>query len=185
VKAGIVTLAVALAAAPAWDIRVGPREEPGQPLVIVGHVRQDRGTPGLAGMRVYAYHADARGDYFLPGHDREGPRLRGTAVTNDKGEFRITTTMPGTYEGGPPHVHFEVWGEKTPRMAFVMNLMPPVKAKPDSGSFYDRYMSQRAAPTAAPTSAWATHPLLEDAHGVLHGGYEIYLKWGIKMPAKK
>jgi protocatechuate 3,4-dioxygenase beta subunit len=172
--------AAAMAAAPqAWDLQIGPAGEPGTRLEVIGHVRRDRGSPGLGGMHVFAYHADSKGLYALPGHEKEGARLAGTAVTNQRGEFRIRTTMPGAYGGGPPHIHFEVWGNGVPRKAFVMNLMTAAKTEPDTGSVFDRAIARASAP---PEGGFQ---LIRDAHGVLHGGYEIYLRWGMTIPGAK
>jgi hypothetical protein len=173
--------AAAMAATtPSWDIQLAPNTEPGSRLVVMGHVRMDRGTPGLAGVHVYAYHADGHGYYALPGHEKEGPRLAGTAVTNERGEYRLRTVVPGAYGGGPPHIHFEVWGKGMPRKAFVMNLMPIETSKPppDTASLYERYALRRQAHLSPVTG----YQLLRDEKGVLHGAYEIFWKWGMLVP---
>lgn len=172
----------ALATAPSWDIQLAPDSEPGKRLVVVGHVRMDHSAPALAGVHVYAYHADGHGTYALPGHEKEGPRLAGTAVTNERGEYRIRTIVPGVYEG-PAHIHFEVWGKGMARKAFVMNIMSldTSQATPDTGTLYDRYVATRQKPLS---QGYGVH-LVRDDHGVYHGAYEIYWKSGYMIPETK
>lgn len=179
----LVSVAAVAASTPSWDIQLAPDSEPGPRLVVVGHVRMDHSTPALAGVHVYAYHADGHGYYALPGHEKEGPRLAGTAVTNERGEFRIHTIVPGIYEGGPAHIHFEVWGKGMARKAFVMNLMSldTSQAPPDTGTLYDRYVATRQKPLYQGNGV----RLVRDDHGVFHGGYEIYWKRGYLVPERK
>lgn len=50
-----------------WDIVVAPAGEPGERLVVTGHVVSRADRSPLAGIMVYVYHADAKGDYQLRG----------------------------------------------------------------------------------------------------------------------
>lgn len=103
-----------------WDIEIGPPSEPGERLVVTGRVVSMYDGKPLAGMTVYAYHADAKGDY---GNDKAGPRLCGILITNARGEYQIRTSMPGGYEGYPAHLHYEVWGPHVSHQHAFVNLM--------------------------------------------------------------
>lgn len=99
------------------SIRLAPRNEPGERIVIEGRVVGRDGRP-LPGIKIYAYHADARGLYtpVAPGRgvgNEADPRLCGVLRTNAGGFYRIDTVRPCTIrnlEGGEPHVHFELSG---------------------------------------------------------------------------
>ncbi|HKQ57561.1 MAG TPA: hypothetical protein VJY35_06810 [Candidatus Eisenbacteria bacterium] len=110
-----------------WDIVVGPASEPGERLEVTGHVRSTMDNRPLAGITVYVYHADARGEYNPD--QRQPPRLCGILRTNASGAYRIRTSMPGGYGGFPGHIHFEVWGPRVTRQHLFVNLVP---AKDDS-----------------------------------------------------
>lgn len=87
----------------------GPKE-PGEPLVLEGTVRDPDGAPA-AGVIVYAYQADARGQY--PGRTarRVHGTLRGFARTGADGRYRFTTIRPASYpvpDAPPQHIHMHV-----------------------------------------------------------------------------
>jgi protocatechuate 3,4-dioxygenase beta subunit len=69
----------------------------------------------VAGVTVYAYHADAKGSYNKPGVKE--PRIRGWATTDAQGRFELRTIRPGTYGiiDGAPHIHFELTGGGYPK----------------------------------------------------------------------
>lgn len=94
--------------------RIAPPGEPGQPLIIDGTVRDQRGEPA-PGIIVYAYHTDASGIYRqldnAPGEwARRHGQLRGWAKTDSLGHYRFITIRPGHYPGrdAPEHVHMHV-----------------------------------------------------------------------------
>ncbi len=63
----------------------------------------------LAGHAIYLWHADADGKYSL--YDLPDQNfLRGVVLTDAKGVARVTTIVPGCYDGRWPHIHFEVFG---------------------------------------------------------------------------
>jgi protocatechuate 3,4-dioxygenase beta subunit len=106
-----------------WDIRVGPRGEPGEPLVVTGRVLSRQTNAPLAGVTVYTYHADINGQYNAQRNEGGEPRLCGVLRTNDSGQYRIRTPMPGGYAGALPHIHFEVWGTGVARQMLFVNLV--------------------------------------------------------------
>jgi protocatechuate 3,4-dioxygenase beta subunit len=57
----------------------------------------------IAGARVDVWHADARGTY-----DMESWRHRGHQRTDEQGQFRFRTVMPGAPPGRAPHVAIRV-----------------------------------------------------------------------------
>ncbi|MBY4573343.1 catechol 1,2-dioxygenase [Gordonia paraffinivorans] len=71
-------------------------DEKGDRLVWNGQVRSIDGSP-LAGAKVELWHADADGYYsqFAPGIPEWN--LRGTFITDDQGNFEITTIRPAPY----------------------------------------------------------------------------------------
>lgn len=84
-------------------------DEPGDPLVVEGTVRDARGQP-IAGALVYAFQTDARGIYSPRGEAE--PRLFGYARTGDDGTYGFRTIRPGHYpdmeESVEQHIHFEI-----------------------------------------------------------------------------
>jgi len=94
--------------------RIAPAEEPGEPLVIEGTVRDATGR-AVPGIVVYAYHTDARGVY-PSGNGARGEearrhgRLRGWARSDAEGRYRFDTIRPASYPDTdiPQHVHMHV-----------------------------------------------------------------------------
>jgi intradiol ring-cleaving dioxygenase-like protein len=107
-----------------WDIEVAPSGEPGERLIVTGRVVSAGEGKPLSGITVYVYHADAKGNYNLPGHEKEPPRLCGILITNARGEYRIRTRMPGGYSGFAAHIHYEIWGPHVSRQHAFVNLVP-------------------------------------------------------------
>jgi protocatechuate 3,4-dioxygenase beta subunit len=94
--------------------KIAPSGEPGQSMQIVGTVRDKIGNP-IPGVIVYAYHTNAGGVYPLDekykgqAAYRHG-RLRGWAVTDDRGEYGFDTIRPAGYPNSdlPAHVHMHI-----------------------------------------------------------------------------
>ncbi len=85
-------------------------DEPGEPLVLAGTVRDARGEP-IAGALLSLYHTDAAGWYAPGTTDAANPRLFGRVRTDRAGRYRVRTVMPGHYADaprGPAHVHLDV-----------------------------------------------------------------------------
>jgi len=87
--------------------RIAPKDQPGEPLVIEGTVRNPDGTPA-PGIVVYAYHTDVGGIY--PRSDTRHGALRGWVITDDSGSYRFDTIRPGAYPNRqiPQHIHMHV-----------------------------------------------------------------------------
>lgn len=87
--------------------RIAPPDEPGEPLIIEGVVRDRDGSPA-PGIVVYAYHTNSGGKY-PPGSTRHG-KLRGWALTDEQGRYRFDSIRPGSYPSrrAPQHVHMHV-----------------------------------------------------------------------------
>jgi protocatechuate 3,4-dioxygenase, beta subunit len=80
--------------------------EPGTRLIVTGRVWDHTGAHGVPGVKLYAYHTDAKGVYGpVPNH----PRLEGHVVTDSEGRFEWRTIRPMPYPGGgnPAHIHIE------------------------------------------------------------------------------
>jgi len=92
---------------PGASVRIGPPDEPGEPMVIEGTVRRLDGK-AASGIIVYAYHTDFQGIYPVAA-TRHG-RLRGWAKTDENGYYRFETIRPGPYPSRdlPQHVHMHV-----------------------------------------------------------------------------
>ena len=73
--------------------------DPGQPLFIRARVLDVQGKP-VPGAVVELWHADKDG--FV-----ETGQFRAQVQTSEKGEFRLTTVLPG-YIFGPRHIHFKI-----------------------------------------------------------------------------
>jgi protocatechuate 3,4-dioxygenase beta subunit len=91
----------------ASSTRIAPATEPGEPLAIDGVVRDAAGKP-VAGVVVYAYHTNAKGEY-PPGQTPNGT-LRGWTITSKDGAYHFDTIRPASYPNTkiPQHVHLHV-----------------------------------------------------------------------------
>jgi hypothetical protein len=128
-----------------WDVEIAPRSEPGPRLVISGRVF---GLDSLAMVhaKLYAYHADGEGRYTLTPHSFN--RIAGVLLTNERGEYRIRTIVPGQYEG-LGHVHVELWdGEKPIRTTFF-SLYNSTNTPPVPGRRAVRYADKEFKVTMA------------------------------------
>ena len=87
--------------------RIGPPEEPGEPLILEGVVRRLDDSPA-DGIIVYAYHTNADGVY--PKAATFHGRLRGWARTDSEGRYRFKTIRPAGYPDGAEcaHIHLHV-----------------------------------------------------------------------------
>jgi protocatechuate 3,4-dioxygenase beta subunit len=67
----------------------------------------------MAGAKIELWQANAAGRYSHPQDDNPAPLdpgFQGTAIINadESGAFRFKTVKPGPYDGGTPHIHFDV-----------------------------------------------------------------------------
>ena len=93
--------------APSSVVIAGP-DEPGERLVVTGRVLDGK-TP-IAGVSIYAFHADLKGLYERDGISRGlDPRLYGAMRSDASGHYRYETIRPGYYgSDNPSHVHYVV-----------------------------------------------------------------------------
>jgi len=98
-----------------WTAIIVPAGEPGDPLVVSGHVFAPNGQHTVAGVVVYAYNTDKDG-YYSPDGKVGHPRIKGYMKTDAEGRFELHTVRPGRYPGMhiPAHVHFNLWGAGYP-----------------------------------------------------------------------
>ncbi|HEY8134386.1 MAG TPA: hypothetical protein VII12_21080 [Thermoanaerobaculia bacterium] len=99
----------ALAVASPSRMKIAADNEPGQRMILTGHLFGADGKP-RGGVTIFAYHTDAQGLYKRDSHG--DARLRGTLVTANDGSYEIDTIKPGPYPGGniPAHIHFHLRG---------------------------------------------------------------------------
>lgn len=89
------------------DTVIAGRDERGDRLVVTGRAL-DGGRP-VAGVSIYAFHADADGLYTRDGRNSdENARLFATLRTDAEGRYRYETIRPGGYDGLAGHVHHVV-----------------------------------------------------------------------------
>jgi protocatechuate 3,4-dioxygenase beta subunit len=89
------------------DTIIASRDERGDRLIVTGRAL-DQGRP-VAGVSIYAFHADADGLYTRDGRNSdENARLFGTLRTDAEGRYRYETIRPRGYDGLAAHVHHVV-----------------------------------------------------------------------------
>jgi protocatechuate 3,4-dioxygenase beta subunit len=86
---------------------IAGRDERGDRLIVTGRAL-DQGRP-VAGVSIYAFHADADGLYTRDGRNSdENARLFATLRTDAEGRYRYETIRPRGYDGLAAHVHHVV-----------------------------------------------------------------------------
>lgn len=103
----------------------------GRHIIVMGSVLDDQGQP-VPQASVEIWQANAKGRYRHPRDPNPAPldpNFQGWAIvlTDDNGEFRFKTVMPGSYPASPtwvrpPHIHFRIskkgFAELTTQMYF-------------------------------------------------------------------
>ena len=146
-----------------WDVQIAPPDEPGPRFEMSGRVLGADSIP-QRGVHLYVYHADSVGWYARRG--QKFNRIAGVLVTNERGEYRLRSILPGTYEGAMhPHVHIEVWKD----------------AHPVRSTFYNLVLAQGGADWSYGRLHTAT--MTRDSAGVYHCRKDIELSAMMACPA--
>ena len=82
--------------------RISTEGVPGQKLILTGRVIDLQGRP-VVGAWLDFWQADGNGVY-----DNAGYVLRGHQYTDDLGDYKLETVVPGGYAGRTPHLHVKV-----------------------------------------------------------------------------
>jgi protocatechuate 3,4-dioxygenase beta subunit len=96
--------------APTGRLTMVSPDEPGEPLVVAGTMRDSDGAP-IAGAELSLFHTDAAGWYSAGSTAGDNPRLAGAVRTDRHGRYRIRTIFPGHYAtspDGPAHIHARI-----------------------------------------------------------------------------
>ena len=95
----------------------------GVPLTLtINLVNTNAACAALTDYAIYAWHADANGQYSLYDLPQQN-YLRGVQTTNASGQATFATTFPGCYAGRYPHVHFEVYRTLGQASSFANRLL--------------------------------------------------------------
>ena len=102
--------------ATAAQLTVITSQEPGEPLLVTGTIRDKAGAP-LKGALIYVYQTSAKGWYsdkapHFSGNsgDEKHARLFGYLNTNQNGQYEFRTIRPVGYPNStlPAHIHIEI-----------------------------------------------------------------------------
>jgi hypothetical protein len=124
----------------------------GERFEMRGRLVAPDGVSPMAGLRVYAYHADRRYGYADPKYpdiDLRG----GVLLTGPAGGYCIRSTIPAPYSG-PPHLHMDAAIPGRGRCSWVVQFYPDSASWPLPGE-------TSPSPKANPTS---------ERRAVLHRG---------------
>ncbi len=102
----------------------------GTTLLVTGKVLTTDCQP-IAGAVLDFWHADDAGNY-----DNEGFLLRGHQFSDENGNFRLETIMPGLYTGRTRHIHVKVQGPNTTLL--TTQLYFPGDAENNSDGIFDK-----------------------------------------------
>jgi Dioxygenase len=164
-----------LATPKGWEAVLAPPGEPGGHFVMDGRLIGPDGKTGMAGIKVFVYHADRDGLYAR--ERNRYMRLAGVLTTDAHGRYRIVSALPGQY-GGPPHVHFEAWGPGLPLRLWYVNLYRGPNEKPDS--LWGRMTTRWGSLSEDPPEAYVTRV----ANGVFHAKCDLYWERGFKATTR-
>ena len=128
-----------------WDVEIASGSEPGPRLVISGRLLGLDSLP-MVHAKLYVYHADGEGRYTLRPHSFN--RIAGVLKTNERGEYRVRTIVPGQYEG-LGHVHVELWDGKEPVRTTFFSLYNAPNTPPVPGRRETRYADKEWKVTMA------------------------------------
>lgn len=88
-------------------------EGKGEKLVVTGKVLNFFDCNPINGAILDFWQADSEGKY-----DNQGFNLRGKIVSDENGNYRLDTVMPGSYSDGnitrPAHIHVKAWIPENP-----------------------------------------------------------------------
>jgi protocatechuate 3,4-dioxygenase beta subunit len=95
--------------APSSVVHLTDKNEPGKPLTLDIKVLDIDSKAPVAGVEVFAYHTNSKGDYEAG----DGvARIHGTAVSDANGNVTFITIYPRGYNDSPTgeHIHFRIKG---------------------------------------------------------------------------
>ena len=157
---------------------ISGKDEPGDRLVVTGRTLD--GNKAVAGVSLFVFHTDAAGRY-APGMDnREGelhPRLHGALRTDAEGRYQYETTRPGSYDGGPSHVHYIVTarGYKPLLLALQFDDDPIVIRIRNAGKPLLDPLAFKNGPCKSRPDCVLTQPVRRDSQGVFHVTRDIQM----------
>lgn len=128
-----------------WDIELAPQDEPGPRFIMSGRLIGPDTLP-VPHANLYVYHADSSGYYAR--RNQRFNRIAGVLRTNDRGEYRIRSILPGLY-AGPGHVHFEVWEDGRPKLGQWVALYAAPGVPPIPGWTHTRSATSESGPHMA------------------------------------
>ena len=164
--------------APSTVTVVGPNE-PGVRLIVTGRTLDGR-TP-VAGVSLYVFHADARGQYATDIADLNeaelNPRLNGAMRTDSQGRYEFDTIRPGSYDNGPAHVHYVVkaQGYKPLLLSLQFEDDPIVIGRRKFGIPLLDPESFKLGPCQSRPDCVLTRPVVRDAQGASRVTRDIQL----------
>lgn len=157
-----------------WIAILPDYNEPGPKLVVSGIIYKADGITPAPNVVLYVYHTDQTGHYSTKngqtGWAQRHGYIRGWIKTNEKGEYKFYTLLPGHYPGTniPAHIH-------------------PIIKEPDKNEYWideflfddDKFLTtaERNKQLGYGGNGIMT---LEEKDGILYGERNIYL--GRKIP---
>jgi protocatechuate 3,4-dioxygenase beta subunit len=157
---------------------IAGKDEPGERLIVTGRALD--GTRPVAGVSIYAFHADLQGRYAPGLNSPDGelnPRLHGALRTDKQGGYRYETVRPGSYHNNPAHVHYVViaHGYK-PRMLELRFADDPILAARREAGEQDVQPGILNGPVCRSLpDCVVISPVIRDAQGVWHASRDIQM----------
>jgi len=150
---------------------IAGRDEPGERLIVTGRTLD--GNKPVTGVSLYVFHTDVKGRYAIDTDNRAGefnPRLHGLLRTDAEGRYQYETTRPGSYDGGPAHVHYVVnaRGYKPLLLALQFQDDPIVVRLVKGGTLLLNPDAFKNGPCKSRPDCVLTQPVTRDAQGVSH-----------------
>ena len=160
-------------------ILIAGKDEPGTRMIVTG--RTLIGDKPVAGVSIYVFHTDTKGNYSNTTFDNKvaelNPRLHGALRTDAEGRYRYETTRPGSYENGPAHVHYVVKADGYEPMLVALQFQddPIVVGRLKFGIPLFEPLAFRNGPCQSRPDCVLTQPVTRDPQGVSYVTRDIQM----------